>query len=358
MASLEAQNSPSTTDEAAAYELSIGDVMSADFVSVSPELTAGEAIDRFMRSPPAVEPRSIYDLYVVDDFGRLVGVVSLRELLEAPEHHAVTACMTAEPVVLDASAHAKQAALEIAPFHLAAIPVIDEQGALVGVVRAGTLLDVVEQESSEDMLRMHGMDLPPLTGATLTAVDSQRSTMLLDASIANIIRIRLPWLVVALGGGFLAGGVIGVFEAALEAVVILAFFLPLVMDMGGNIGSQSSTIFIRGVVLGHIDRRNVVRRIVKEVIVGAVIGLLVGAIAGVLALLWLDRLDIGIVVFGSMVATATLAALIGFLIPWLVYRLGQDPAAASHPIVTTIKDVSGLLIYFGLATLVIAELAG
>lgn len=351
-------------EDAEDYELSVGDVRTDEYVAVSADLSIEEAVDRFQEyAPEDPTQTTIYYTYVVDDADRLIGVASLREMLSASDGDPISSIMTEEVLSFHRNADAEQAALDVADLHFPAVPVVDDENRLIGIVRSDTLVDVMEEESSEDMLRMQGMDLPELTKSDFTDVETKRSSIMLDASLWQILRIRVPWLIVALAGGFLAGGVIGVYEDALETVVILAFFIPVVMDMGGNVGTQSSTIFIRGVVLGHIERSNVIRRIGKETAVGALIGVMVGAVAAVVAYLWLSALrgdpaaiEVALVVFGAMVGTSVVAALVGFLIPWLVYLLGQDPAAASNPIVTTIKDVSGLLIYFGLAMVFIAEL--
>ncbi len=351
-------------DDALDYEMSLDEVMTDEYVSVDVDTSVADAVDEFQRySPEDPETTSVYYVYVVDDDGVLKGVASLRELLKADDSQSISEVMATDPVAFHDSSDAERVATEVADLHYPAVPVVDEDGVLVGIVRSDVLVDVVEQESSEDMLRMQGMRVPDLEGEDLQKEEEQRSRLMLDASIRDILGIRVPWLIVALAGGFLAGGVIGVYEETLEAVVILAFFIPVVMDMGGNVGTQSSTIFIRGVVLGHIDRANVVKRIMKESIVGLIIGVIVGAVAAGVAYLWLTMLradpaaiEVALVVFGAMVGTSTVAALVGFVIPWLVYMGGQDPAAASNPIVTTIKDVSGLLIYFGLASLLISEL--
>ena len=340
-------------DRAMEYELSVGDVMTHDYVAVPADVTIDEAIHRFQEHAPAnSDQTTVYYIYVVDSSDCLVGVVSLREALSAPRDAQIRSVMNDDLMLFHRDANAKQAALDVADLPFVAVPVVDNMNQLVGIVRSNTLLNVLAEESSEDMLRMQGMDLPDISKADFTDVETQRSTLMLDASLSQILQIRVPWLIVALSGGFLAGGVIGIYEDALETVVILAFFIPVVMDMGGNVGTQSSTIFIRGVVLGHIDRENVIRRIGKETIVGASIGVIVGIAAAMVAYLWLSglrgdpaALDISLVVLGAMIGTSVVAALVGFLIPWIMYLLGQDPAAASNPIVTTIKDVSGLLIY-------------
>ena len=351
-------------EDAESYDLSVSDVMTETYVSVSTDRTVRDAIDDFQRFTPEDPTRtSIYYTYVVGDDDILVGVASLREMLAADGDDSMADIMATDVFAFDEDADAEQAAVDVAEMHFPAVPVIDDAGRLLGIVRSEQLVEVMEEESSEDMLRMQGMDLPELTKGDFTDIETRRSSIMLDAPIWQILRIRVPWLIVALAGGFLAGAVIGVYEDALETVVILAFFIPVVMDMGGNVGTQSSTIFIRGVVLGHIDKANFVKRMIKEGIVGALIGIMVGFVAAVAAYLWIDLLrddqaaiEVAYVVFGAMVGTSIVAAVVGFLIPWIVYLIGQDPAAASNPIVTTIKDVSGLLIYFGLAMIFIAEL--
>jgi len=351
-------------DDAEEYHLAVGDVMSSEYIAVTPDTTIDEAIDQFRTySPKEPAQPSIYYVYVVEGADRLVGVVSLRELLSTCDGAPVSSIMKTDVVSVHEDADAVQAALDLSDLRFPAVPVVDEDQRLLGIVRTGTLVDVMEAASSEDMLRMQGMALPDSPKSEFTDIETERSSTLLEASPRQILRIRVPWLIVALGGGLLAGGIIGIFEDTLETVVILAFFIPIVMGMGGNVGTQSSTIFIRGVALGQIDKSNVFRRIVKEVSIGFLIGLIVGGLAAIAAYLWLLVLrgdsvavEVALVVFGAIVGNSVFAALMGFLIPWLMYLIGQDPAAASNPIVTTIKDVSGLLIYFGLAAILLSEL--
>ncbi len=343
-------------DEADEYDLSVKEVMTTQYVAVHEDTPVGEAIDKFQEYAPEDPTKSTnYYVYITDADERVTGVVSLRELLVASNDEPVSSFGTDEVVTFDANADAQMAAVDVALVRFSAIPVVDADGRLIGIVRSDDLIGVVMEETTEDLLRMQGMAIPEEKGR-YTDIETHRSTLMLDASITNILKIRVPWLIVALAGGLLAGGVIGIYEDALAEVVFLAFFIPVIMDMGGNVGTQSSTIFIRGVVLGHIDRANVIKRILKETAVGALIGILVGSVAALAAYIWID-MNFAIVVFGAMVGTCIVAALIGFIIPWLVYLIGSDPAAASNPVITTIKDVSGLLIYFTLALLLIPELA-
>lgn len=347
------EDPPDTADH---YDLAVGEIMTTEFVSVHQDTSVDDAIDHFQAFAPDDPHRStIYYVYVVDDEDRIVGVASLRELLGAPGDDPISTVVAEDVITFEVDADAQMAAVDVAQLTFSAVPVVDENDRLVGIVRSDELIGVIEEETTEDLLRMQGLDLPDQLGK-YTDIETKRSSLMLEAPIWQILRIRIPWLIVALAGGLLAGLVIGVYEDALQEVVFLAFFIPVVMDMGGNVGTQSSTIFIRGVVLGHVDRSNVVHRILKESVVGAIIGIVVGGVAAMAAFFWID-LNFALVVFGAMVGTCIVAALVGFLIPWLVYLIGSDPAAASNPIITTIKDVSGLLIYFTLALVLLPELA-
>jgi magnesium transporter len=200
-------------------------------------------------------------------------------------------------------------------------------------------------------------------GFSFSDEEVSRSTAILESSIPRILRLRLPWLVVALAGGLLAGSVIEAYEGTLEAVVALAFFVPVIMDMGGNVGTQASTIFVRGLAVGHIDDRNAMKHFAREGIVGLVIGVIIGGLGAAAAYVWQGVLggepyatELAIVVFVGLVAVCVVASVVGYVIPWLAHKAGFDPAAASDPLITTVKDVTALLIYFALAAWLLAEL--
>ncbi len=333
----------------------IGELADEEFVSVTQDTFVGPAIEQFRAFEPAVPGETtIYYLYVTDNYGRLVGVMSLRELLNAPEDDVVEEHMATELVTIDDDADPEYVAGEMADREFPALPVVDGEGVLVGVVRTDDMLGVVEEEATEDILKSAGF--------TFTDVESSRSEAILESSIARILRLRLPWLVLALGGGLLAGLVIEGFEETLEAAIALAFFVPVIMDMGGNVGTQASTIFVRGLALGHIDDRNAMRHFVREGLIGLAIGLIIGALGAGAAYgwrLWAGDPNAGliaVVVFVALVSVCVVASVVGYVIPWLMNKLGFDPAAASDPLITTVKDVTALLIYFGLAWFLLAEL--
>jgi len=210
-------------------------------------------------------------------------------------------------------------------------------------------MDVVEEETTEDVFKMAGL-------LEMAEVDAFRSARLIDSPVWTVVGIRLPWLLFALAGGLMAGGIIEQFEASLEAVLALAFFIPAVMDMGGNVGTQSSTIFVRGMALGHVDTSEFSKYLWQEVKVGLSLGTVTGVIVALVAIAWQGNPALGIVVGVSMVGTVLVAAMIGYAFPWLLNKFGFDPAAGSDPLITTVKDLTGLLIYFGMASLLFGHL--
>jgi magnesium transporter len=186
--------------------------------------------------------------------------------------------------------------------------------------------------------------------------EASKSNVLVNGTVFQIWKVRLPFLIITLIGGMLAGAVVGAFEEALEAIVILAIFIPVIMDMGGNAGTQSSSIFTRAFVLGQISFEKWRKHLGKEVLVGMTMGAVLGAAACLIAYLWQGIFALGLVVGLSLFFTVTIATTLGFLIPYILVKLGFDQAAGSDPFITTIKDVTGLLIYFGLATTLLAHM--
>ncbi|EMA36352.1 magnesium transporter [Halobiforma nitratireducens] len=188
-------------------------------------------------------------------------------------------------------------------------------------------------------------------GRNVADAEATRSDIVLTSSLPKKLWLRLPWLLVALAGGLLAGGVIGGAEGSLEAaeIALLAIFVPVIMDMGGNVGTQASTIFVRGLALGHIDDKNVLKHLARESLLGLAIGLIIGTIAAGIAMVWHGEPMLSIVLFTALVTVCLVASTFGYLIPWAAHKLGFDPAAVSDPVVTTFKDLTAVVIYFGLA---------
>ncbi|SNR37803.1 magnesium transporter [Halorubrum vacuolatum] len=341
----------------------VSEVLTGDYVAVGSDTFAGIAIERFREFAPTDEDETtVYYVYVVEgadengEPGELVGVLSLRELLNAPEDTPVSEIMTEDLITLGVDDEIEPAARRMRELEFPVLPVTDADGALRGVLRADDMMGALEEEATEDIMKSAGI--------SFSSAEEARSTAILESSISRILRLRLPWLLVALAGGLAAGLVIEGFEETLDAVIVLGFFIPVIMDMGGNVGTQASTIFVRGLALGHIDDENAMRHFARETKVGLVIGVIIGSIGALAAYGWIaglrgeaaDAGTIAFVIFVSLVAVCVIASLVGYVIPWIAHKLDYDPAAVSDPLVTTVKDVTALVIYFGLATVLLAHL--
>ena len=322
-------------------------LMTTEFIAVNHMMTAKETIRDIKNWVDHAE--TIYYIYVVDDNHRLEGVISLRELLAAEENSKLQDIMKENIVKVDENIDQEEAAHIIAKYDLIALPVVNEKNELAGIITVDDIVDVIEEEATEDLFKKAGL-------LEIREDETYRSAKLIDANVPTVLRIRLPWLMIALVGGLMAGGVIGQFETTLESIVALAFFVPVIMDMGGNVGTQSSTIFVRGLVLGHIELPHFARYLLKEIQVGMALGAISSLLVGAIAYLWQGIYALSLVVGISMFLTVTLATTIGYLIPFLVFKMGFDPAAGSDPLITTIKDVTGLVIYFSLANILLAAL--
>lgn len=206
-------------------------------------------------------------------------------------------------------------------------------------------MDVLEDEALDQALNKAGF--------AMESVETNCSKVLTQGSLWQVWRVRVPYLMLALVGGLIAGGAISQFEEELEAIAALAFFIPVIMDMCGNVGTQSSTIFTRALIFGHIDFSRFVKQWGPEVLIGFTMGILSGIIAGLIVYLWQGDMALSFVISVALTATITIASAIGFLVPATLSRLGLDQAAGSDPFITTIKDITGLLIYFFLASMIL-----
>jgi magnesium transporter len=327
-------------------EESVGRLMTPDFVAVRPDWTVEQAITHIRKV--GWDSETVNHIYVTGTDGTLLGDVRLRQLLLAGAEQQIDVIMNRATATLEAQADQEEAVRMIKRYDQYALPVVGDDNHLLGIVTVDDLMDVEEREVTEDFHKQ--------AGEGISADEHAYSEALLDSSIWKVLRLRLPWLLVALVGGLFAGVVMERFEETLAAVVALAFFIPLIMDMGGNVGTQSSTIFVRGLSVGQIQRDNIKEQLFREVLTGLATGVIIGALAGLVAFIWQGIFELGLVIFLSMVTVCTLASLIGYGIPWLAHKLNRDPATVSAPFITTIKDVTALAVYFALANWLLSAL--
>jgi len=313
-----------------------GGIMTPEFLAVPTTTTCQEALTRLQA---AAEAEMVFYIYVVDADGVLKGVLSLRELLTMPPDTPVGEMMVSPVIRARVDMDQEEVARITARYNLLAIPVVDPEERLVGIITVDDVIDVIREEATEDMLKMSG-----------TGVDVEYT---LSMGALQAARLRLPWLLTNVVGGLFTAWVMTRFTNTLETVLALVAFVPVSMALGGSLGLQSSTIVVRGLATGQIELGDVRRVFLREMRVGAMIGVVCGLLVGAAALLWRDPW-VGLVVGSSLAVSSCVAVTIGTLTPILFQRLRLDPAVTSGPLVTTLNDVTGLTVYLGVATLLLA----
>ncbi len=324
-----------------------GRIMTPKYIRLTRDMTVEEALQKIRRV--GREREAIHTLYVTDAERRLLGQVSLRSLILAEVDETIDSLMDTEALFVGTDADQEEAARKLQHHDLLSLPVVDHGHRLVGVITIDDAMEIMEEEVTEDFFDKAA--LTPFADDPM-----HQSYRLANGTIREIFPLRVPFLLITMIGGLLAGTVVHAFESTIAAIPMLAVFIPVVMDMGGNAGTQSTTIFARAAALGHINLRRFGAHLLLEIGVGASIGLALGLVTGGIAALWQDPPTVGLVVALSLALTVTLATLLGFLIPYTLMKLGIDPAVGADPIITTIKDITGLLIYFALSILILGPL--
>ena len=315
----------------------VGAIMTSDYAVLTPELTAAEAIDKLRLEAPDKE--TIYRAYVIDGERKLIGSARLADLILAPARKRVSEIMQANTYAVAVDDHQEEAARRIARYDVIALPVIDAEGRIVGIVTHDDAMDVLAEEATEDALK----------GSAVRPIWESVS----DASPFNLYKARIGWLVVLVFGNIFSGAGIIYFEDVIAANLALLFFLPLLIASGGNAGSQSATLMVRAIATGDVTAADWGRLIGKELLVASALGLTMAAAVSVIGV-WRGGVEIAAVVAAAMVLIVIVGSLIGMTLPFLLRKAGFDPATASGPLVTSIADVSGVLIYFAIAAAVLA----
>ncbi|MEW9672276.1 magnesium transporter [Ammoniphilus sp. 3BR4] len=316
-----------------------GGIMTNRFVWIRNYYTVREAVDKLKAFASIAE--NIYYLYVLDEEKKLVGVVSYRDLLLANLYDKVDDIMFTRVISVSVDADQEEVASLIERYDFIAVPVVDHENRVVGIVTVDDVLDVIIQEANEDIEKL---------SATGKSIDFQTS-----AIVASFR--RLPWLILLLFIGIISGSIISQFEDTLHQAVSLAYFMPMIAGMTGNTGTQSLAVVVRGLVGQDIDRKTVVRLIFREFGVGFIIGLVCSVLISVVAYVWKGDFVLGLVVGSSLLLTLIIGTLAGTVIPLLLYRFDVDPAVASGPLITTLNDIFSLTVYFGIATVFLSYLS-
>jgi len=309
-----------------------GGIMVPDFIALREDVTATEAIQSLQTEHSDVE--MVFYLYVVDEYGKLVGVSSLRQLVVVAPETLLKEFMTTDVFSVQTDVDQEEVAKLVARYDILAVPVVDGANRLVGIVTVDDVIDILRKEATEDILKM--------AGAGEEFVETK--------SILKSTRIRLPWLFASCLGGIFAFFIIGEFESSLSKIAYLAAFIPVIMGMGGNIGTQSSTIVVRGVATGRINVRDIWSVVFKELSIGLILGVVYGLLIGLVAQFRYSMEALALSVALAVVCSMSIAALVGSLVPMGFARINIDPAVATGPLVTTAIDIISVFLYFLIAT--------
>tara|TARA_B100000965_G_scaffold406266_1_gene444286 strand:+ start:5052 stop:6416 length:1365 start_codon:yes stop_codon:yes gene_type:complete len=316
---------------------SAGSIMTKETFTLNQNTTIKESIKQLQAVP---ENDKIFYVYVLDNKEKLVGVVSLRNLVTSKNTKKLKEIMIKDIHAATSETDQEEVAKTVAQYNYLALPVVNRQNRFLGVVTIDDVVDIVREEASEDFLQMAGV--------------GKDREILLKSPIENA-QSRAPWIFASLIGGICAAAIIGYFDVLLKEMIILAAFIPVIIGIGGNIGTQSSTIIVRGLATGRVDVGNTVSLVTKEIIVGAILGtfygLLVGASSELITGAQLENL--GLVIGLSIACSMTIATAVGASVPLVLKKLNFDPAISTGPFVTTAIDILGVALYFIVASFIL-----
>jgi magnesium transporter len=319
-----------------------GGIMTTDYIAVGKNLTAYKAIESLRKD--AEDAETVYYVYVVDENEKLVGVMSLRELILASPTKKVEDIMNDNVIKVYVDEDQEDVARKVSKYDLLAIPVTDGNKMLKGIITVDDVIDVIEEEATEDILKFAG---------TSEEISGEENLLI---KIFNSIKSRLPWLIVTIFGGLVSARIMSEFQGTLNANTTLALFVPILAGMGGNAGTQSSTITVRSIAMGNIVGKEAIRTVIQEISVGFFVGLICSAIVGIASFYLKGEMLLSVIVALAMWANMLTATFIGTIVPLIFKKIGVDPAVASAPFITTTVDITGLTIYFTLATIMIVKL--
>jgi len=316
-----------------------GGLMTTSYIAVRPEMTASQAID-FLRQ---VEPNeeTPYYIYVIDQNDLLVGIIGMRELIVATPEDEVQTFMDRKVISATTTDDQEQVARLMARYDLAAMPVVDEQGGIQGIITHDDVLDVVENEATEDIYRLANVPDPHLS---------------INSPVGLAVRKRLPWLYISTLTALFAAWVISIFEDLFQQVAVLAVFQSVVAGMGGTTATQSLAMIVRAIALGEITAREAWEPLYKQILTGLIQGFAVGAVAGLGVYLWQGNPYLGLILGVALIGNMVLAVIVGTIIPLLLNAFDLDPALASAVLVTAITDSAGFALFLGLASLFLPQL--
>nr|WP_242977350.1 magnesium transporter [Clostridium fallax] len=310
-----------------------GGIMATEFISIKENMTVKDTLEYLQTAAPDAE--TAYYIYVLDNVGILKGVISLREIVITSFDTKISEIMNTNVINVTFDTDQEQVGHMFEKYGLLTIPVVDYKDMMLGIVTVDDIMQILRDETTEDIHRLAGID------------EGEK----VDGTIGQSVKSRLPWLYINLLTAILASATVSLFEGTISKVVILATFMPIVAGMGGNAGTQTLTIIVRGIALGELTFENAKRIFFKEIIVGISTGAATGLAIAILAAIWAGKPIFGVVIGLAMILNMTAATMAGYLVPVALKKLRIDPALASAVFVTTVTDVLGFFFFLGLATL-------
>ena len=319
-------------------EYTAGAIMTTEFVSIFENYNVREAMRTLRKEAPTAE--TIYYIFIVNEKHRLTGVISLRDLIIAEGDMLIRDVMSERVVSVKVTDDQEDVANIMKDYNFLAIPVINEARELQGIITVDDIIDVIDEEAEDDYSKLAGI------------IDMDDN----DSGPIKSAAKRLPWLIILLFLGMITSGLMGIFEATLDKVALLATFIPLISGTSGNSGTQALAVAIRGIATGDIGGKDKFKLIIRELSTGLIMGLVSGAIVVGIIFVWKGTIVIGLLVGTAICCSIIVATLAGSFIPILMNKLGVDPAVASGPFITTLNDVTSIIIYLGLASTFITKI--
>lgn len=315
-----------------------GSIMTTEFLALPEDTTAKDAIQHLQQ---ATKAETVFYIYATNQEGHLIGVVSLRELLVIAPTARLNSVLTRDIVTVTVDTDQEEVARQVANYNLLAIPVLDESNRLVGIITVDDIVDVIREEDTKDMLKMAG---------------AAEDDTLMHTSSMHAAALRFPWLFTNLVGSLASGFVMWWYRLAIQEVVAIITFIPVVAAMGGNVGLQSSTLIIRGLATGRVESSDLWKILFREVRIGLMLGLVCGTLLTITGWLWIGGAFLGLVVGLSILVAFLISTSMATVTPLLLKRFHIDPAIAAGPFITTAMDITGVSIYLTLAWVLLEHL--
>jgi magnesium transporter len=325
-------------------ENTAGGLMNSEFIKIYKEMTVEDALG-FLRVKAERKSTNFYYLYVVDHQDYLVGVIGLRTLLTSPPYFIVEQIMATDVIALNHMEDQEGLAEKMTKYQLIALPVVDDTRKLKGIVTLDDASYAQKEELTEDYYISSGL-----------STEDFFHEELIGANFITAVRSRTPWLFVTLIGSLMAVSVGHFFENTIAHVPLIAIFLPLLGGLGGNVGTQSAAMVVRGLATGQLTLDETLTYLLNQLVTGLIIGAMFGTVVGSIVFIWHRNYWFGLTIMAGLFANMTIGATLGTLVPLAFKRFGLDPAIASGPFITTAVDITGLVIYFGFATLALSHL--